>query len=131
MHFNGIRNSLNEKLSIKTETPLLVNNNNLLKKKINLQIEKDKIFSEIKIKKEKCEIKDTPMFEVKNFSRQRQINNTKEKINLPNEEKNVSAHYEGKIKTIKKEQNDVVSTENFFDDLPCLSTSFPPPSNLN
>ena len=49
-----IRTSSNEKLSIKTETNL-VNNNDLLKKKINLQIEKDKIFSEIVIKNEEYE----------------------------------------------------------------------------
>jgi hypothetical protein len=91
-----------EKSSIKTETKL-VKNNDSLKQKINLQIEKDKIFTKIEIKKEKCENKNASMFAEEYILGETKIDKLKEKINLQIEKDKIFTKIE--IKKEKCENN--------------------------
>ena len=104
-----------EKQSIKTETKL-VNNNDLLKQKINLQIEKDKIFAEIEIKKEKCENKNQSMFVEEYILRETKIDNLKEKINLQIEKDKILVKNEIKNETCENKDASMFEKEKFLEE---------------
>ena len=79
---NNGSDRINKTFPIEKSETKLVNNNDLLKQKINLQIEKDKIFPESEIKNKDCKNKNTSMFVEEYILGETKIDNIKVKTDL-------------------------------------------------